>query len=279
MAHAAGELGDERLYTSSEYDKYSTQRIPDIEALLSALFESTEGILFLVPMGAHNAIAIEAWQVVAQWHLQTDDENTTHAIRYGAAQSDPEYTQTLANLKSRIIAAVATDAFAGKRIANVSGLTQYYHDIGAYSDITPGDGVDNPFVPANPPAAGDCSNGTAVPSPESNSGLVKDCNTLLALRDTLAGTASLDWSDAKAISSWKGVTLTHEDPKRVERLDLPAAGLTGAIPPGLGALDKLQAMELQNNQLAGSIPPELGALEEMDSIVLSNNQLTAIIPA
>ena len=101
-----------------------------------------ESILFLAPMGAHNAIAVEAWQVVAQWDLQTDAEGTVNAVRYGVYEYDPEYTQTLADLQSRITAATSatsTSTTTPSRIANVSGLRQYYVDIGAYVDITPGD--------------------------------------------------------------------------------------------------------------------------------------------
>ena len=109
-----------------------------------------ESVVFLAPMGAHNAIAIEAWQVVAQWDLQTDDEGTVNAVRYGTFEGDPEHTQTLANLKSRVTTAATSDSFANSRIGNVSGLTQYYRDIGAYGDITPDDGETTPFTPSQP---------------------------------------------------------------------------------------------------------------------------------
>ena len=39
-----------------------------------------------------------------------------------------------------------------------------------------------------------------------NPGLVSDCNTLLAARDTLAGSATLNWSADLAIEDWDGVT-------------------------------------------------------------------------
>ena len=58
-------------------------------------------------MGAHNAIAVEAWQAVEQWDLQTDEDDVVHAVRYGVPASDPESAQTLANLKSRVTAAAA----------------------------------------------------------------------------------------------------------------------------------------------------------------------------
>lgn len=52
----------------------------------------------------------------------------------------------------------------------------------------------------------DCSNGVAVPDPTNNPGLAADCETLLAARDTLAGTATLNWSDSTSIDSWTGLT-------------------------------------------------------------------------
>ncbi len=88
----------------------------------SAALGGSEALLFVVPLGAHNAIAVEAWQVVDQWDLQTVD-GTVNAVRHWAIEGDPEHTQTLARLKTRITTAAATDDFAGDRIANASGLT------------------------------------------------------------------------------------------------------------------------------------------------------------
>ena len=152
-------------------------------------------------MGAHNAIAVEAWQAVEQWDLQTDDDDVVQAVRYGAPAGDPEHTQTLANLKTRITTAAASDDFADDRIANVSGLTQYYRDIGAYGDITPGDGSTVTFTPAQPPAAYSCASGTAVTTPGENLGLVHDCENLVDGKDALRGTGTLNWSTSTAIGS------------------------------------------------------------------------------
>ena len=88
---------------------------------------------------------------MAQWDLQTDDEGTVNAVRYGRFEGDPEHTQTLANLKSRVTTAAPSDSFANSRIGNVGGLTQYYRDIGAYGNITPDDGETTPFTPSQPP--------------------------------------------------------------------------------------------------------------------------------
>ena len=151
-AHAAGESGGDVLGREEEYEAALDLIVWGAEGALIEVVEGHEGVIFLAPMGAHNAIAIEAWQAVAQWDLQTDGAGTVNAVRYGTPANDPEYSQTLANLKSRVTAAATTDSFADDRIANVSGLTQYYRDIGAYGDIAPGDGETTTLTPSQPPA-------------------------------------------------------------------------------------------------------------------------------
>ena len=66
--------------------------------------------------------------------------------------------------------------------------------MGAYGDITPDDGQTTTFMPSQPMPALTCANGTAVTDPGTNRGLVHDCEALLAVKDTLRGTATLDWS-------------------------------------------------------------------------------------
>ena len=75
------------------------------------------------------------------------DDDTVNAVRVGAPEGDPEHTQTLANLTTRITTA-ASDAHATTWIANVSGLQANYRSIGAYGDISPGHGETSTFTPA-----------------------------------------------------------------------------------------------------------------------------------
>ena len=49
-----------------------------------------------------------------------------------------------------------------------------------------------------------CGGGTAVTNPDANPGLVSDCEALLAGKDTLRGTATLDWAVTTAIGGWDG---------------------------------------------------------------------------
>ena len=152
-----------------------------------------------------------------------------------------------------------------------------------------------------------CSAGSVVPEPEDNPGLVRDCETLLGLRDTLAGIAEIGWSEDIPIGAWEGVGVGGP-PLRVWNLELEHRGLTGTlpseigrltelrrlklgnqgggpfnsltgpIPPELGELKKLEILKLGFNHLSGSIPPELGGLESLRVLILGGNQLTGPIP-
>ena len=147
-----------------------------------------------------------------------------------------------------------------------------------------------------------CATGRAVPNAASNPGLVSDCNSLLAARDALAGSATLNWSASTPIADWDGVTVGGR-PRRVTELDLYDYQLTGAIPTELGSLTNLQrlvlsrnfltgpvpawlgdlanlqVLSLWGNRLAGPLPPELGRLSNLRSLLLSGAQLTGEIPA
>ena len=125
--------------------------------------------------------------------------------------------------------------------------------------------------------APDCSNGTVVPNPSANPGLVADCSVLLDIIDRLRGTASLNWSVDTAIDRWDGVTVEGA-PKRVTILDLSSHSLTGTIPAILSRLTGLLGLHLANNRLTGSIPSELGALANLETLRLNHNSLIGPIP-
>ena len=90
------------------------------------------------------------------------------------------------------------------------------------------------------------------PCADNNPGLVADCDVLLEARDTLAGSATLNWSANTPIADWDGVRLDGT-PLRVVRLDLREMGLTGSIPDTLGSLSSLAYLNLRSNQLSGSV--------------------------
>ena len=128
---------------------------------------------------------------------------------------------------------------------------------------------------ATPTSVSACANSVAVPDPEP-AGLVADCNTLLAAKDTLQGTASLNWSTTSLINAWEGILVSNS---RVTRLSLRGRRLTGNIPAVLGNLSQLQVLNLRDNQLVGNIPVELGSLSNLQKLNLRDNRLTGPIPA
>ena len=104
-----------------------------------------------------------------------------------------------------------------------------------------------------------------------------DCAVLLEARDTLAGTATLNWSADIPLAEWQGVTVDGET-GRVTGLELQRTSLTGSIPPVLGQLTGLERLWLYDNHLEGEIPPALGTLANLQGLFLSDNQITGKIP-
>ena len=122
-----------------------------------------------------------------------------------------------------------------------------------------------------------CDDGTAVPDPDKNRGLVADCTVLLGLREELAGTGSLNWDADLAISDWQGITISGS-PSRVSALKLRETQLTGQIPAELANLTQLQELHLYYNQLTGPIPRQIGEMTRLQSLGLTGNQLNGPIP-
>ena len=151
-AHAAGRYGTATLMTKAEYDAQEQATLNAAKQQLTDALNNRSSIIFLAPMGAHYSIAIEAWQAIAQWDLQRDGD-TVNAVRYGAGPGDTDYSVPLDTMRSRITAAANSDAHAGKRIANITGLNDYYHDIGAYGNIAAPGQPEVIFTPELPPAA------------------------------------------------------------------------------------------------------------------------------
>ena len=115
-------------------------------------------------------------------------------------------------------------------------------------------------------------------NPKDNPGLAQDCIVLLGMRDSLAGTASLNWDVEVAITDWQGIVISGT-PGRVTGLNLRDNELTGRIPTELGRLRQLQELRLADNRLTGTIPAELSRLHSLQSLTLKRNQLTGEIPA
>ena len=103
---------DDVLPSRAEYEALLLGRVTAAEESLRARIGDHEGVVFLAPMGAHNAIAVESWQAVEQWDVQTV-EGVVNVVRYGAGVGDPEHTQTLSGLRTRIRTAVGSSSGTG----------------------------------------------------------------------------------------------------------------------------------------------------------------------
>ena len=104
-----------------------------------------------------------------------------------------------------------------------------------------------------------------------------DCEALLSAKNRLEGTGYLNWDWGASISSWDGIT-TGRTPSRVTKIELNNKGLTGNIPPILGALFELTHLDLSDNSLTGQFPWDIGSLANLEVLKLSGNSLTGCIP-
>ena len=152
---------------------------------------------------------------------------------------------------------------------------------------------------------------SAVPDPDANPGLVRDCETLLRIRTALFGLGPAGtgrqfeygatgsaWTEDMPIGTWTAVSVGGDPPRvrelllggeargaippdiaRLEMLEvLGINGLTGPIPPELGRLTNLKELYIGDNRLRGGIPPELGALKNLAILYIARNSLSGGIP-
>ncbi len=89
--------------------------------------------------------------------------------------------------------------------------------------------VSSRWAPDGPVEVAACTAGAAVPDPAANPVLVDDCETLLEMRDVLAGLTELNWTADRLLTEWEGVELSGAPP-RVSGMQLVRHGLSGVIP-------------------------------------------------
>ena len=88
-SHAVGRYGDAALLSKGACAAAAAATAAVEESNLLNAVGGRESVVFLVPMGAHNAIAVEAWQAVEQWDLQTDEDDVVHAVALRRARGRP----------------------------------------------------------------------------------------------------------------------------------------------------------------------------------------------
>ena len=125
-----------------------------------------------------------------------------------------------------------------------------------------------------------CSKGVVVRNPEENPGLVKDCRTLLGMRDQLAGSGTLAWSSDTLISRWLRVGVSGGRVRTLHISDFSFQGeLYGQIPPEIGNLDGLRELTIDWTHINGRIPREIGKLANLESLEVAFTHMGGSIPA
>ena len=117
----------------------------------------------------------------------------------------------------------------------------------------------------------------AAPDQADNPALMRDCVYLLGLKDTLRGTAALNWELDMSIDTWTGVNV-EGTPQRVTKLILPNSSLNGSISGEVGDLLALTHLDLSGNSLTGEMPDRLAYAADLAFLKLSGNSLTGCIP-
>lgn len=107
--------------------------------------------------------------------------------------------------------------------------------------------------------------------------LTSDRTALVGFRAAMGGRPRLEWNlSDESPCSWAGVSC---DRNRVFELRLPAMGLSGELPLGLGNLTQLQTLSLRFNALSGKVPADFANLLGLRNLYLQGNLFSGEIPA
>ena len=118
---------------------------------------------------------------------------------------------------------------------------------------------------------------------QDSAALVRDCRTLIDLKDDLDPNDRLNWLESSDMVHWEGVFASEElGVRRIEIYGSMRDGQTltlgGTVPAGLGSLPNLRFLRIWRVGLTGSIPAELGNLSNLEDLRLDQNALTGSIP-
>ena len=126
-----------------------------------------------------------------------------------------------------------------------------------------------------PPAQPDVELGGCIS--QTSAALVRDCKTLMGLKDELDPHGVLNWTAGLPMYSWDG--LASDSRLGVTRFHLYNRRLAGTLPAELSKLTNLTELSLDYIHLVGRIPKELGNLANLQILLVRGNELSGPIPA
>ena len=154
LAHATGHYGTGPKMTEAQYDAASSTALDNAKRDVNSAIGTNRTVVFLTPMLDHNVIVVEAWQVVAQWDIQTINGAET-AVRYGMEPDADGASEPLAAFKTRVTTAAGSDGMSGERLTRAGDLRIHYRDMGVYGKISAEGVTQVHFSPAQPPVMAD----------------------------------------------------------------------------------------------------------------------------
>ena len=123
-----------------------------------------------------------------------------------------------------------------------------------------------------------CRDGTALADPEDNPDLVRDCETLLSLKDELDPTGDMVWGDHPwyerlDLGDWDAVTVRDGRVREISWYgpDSAIRLYDGVLPAALGDLDALEVLRLDEQPLGGGLPETLRRLARLEVLDLAGN--------
>ena len=162
------------------------------ETAISDVFPGREHIMFL---GPPVDLSSETWRSLGRWDVQLREDSTVIAVhphrdlwrrlrpdeyqthRAALEMELPTLTQAVTTAHQARVTEyggrIGAETNLPMLVTDANQLRQYYTEVGAYAPGAP--------PPAQPPPP--C--GLAVPNQSDNPGLMRDCMTLLAAKDTL----------------------------------------------------------------------------------------------
>ena len=134
------------------------------------------------------------------------------------------------------------------------------------------------FPVATTSGQGTCTSATVIAHGRGHALLLKDCNVLLSIRDTLAGGREprLGRGPAhRAVGGHHG----WRDPGPGDGESASSPGTSpGPFRRGIAGLSGLEVLQLPINNLKGALPSEVGDLSRLRDLGLHGNALTGEIP-